>query len=146
MDVAESLRIAGDGKDAKRALRHSDGRGFDCVIELTGAQSAHDLATAIVAEGACFVTEGAHSDKFVHAGTHRRANREMRVINVQERLMEHRVGDARKAIQAALEGRLDPFPLLTHKVPLKSLDYGFRLLRERPSGFVKALMVNGLAA
>ena len=41
-----------------------------------------------------------------------------------------------------LEGQLDPFPLLSHTVSLGSLDVGFRLTRERPEGFVKALLLH----
>ena len=46
-----------------------------------------------------------------------------------------------EAIQAALEGRLDPFPLMSHTVPMGSLDTGLQLTRERPDGFVKALLL-----
>jgi threonine dehydrogenase-like Zn-dependent dehydrogenase len=68
------------------------------------------------------------------------------VINAHERTMDRYVTGVQKAIQAALEGRLDPFPLLTHTVSLGSLDYGFRLMRERPEGFVKALLLNEVDA
>lgn len=60
--------------------------------------------------------------------------------------MNRRIADVQNAIEAALLGRLDPFPLLTHTVPLNALDQGFRMLRERPAGFLKALMVNEKAA
>jgi threonine dehydrogenase-like Zn-dependent dehydrogenase len=43
-----------------------------------------------------------------------------------------------QAIAAVLDGRLDPFPLLTHQVTLDTLDRGFALASERPEGFMKA--------
>ncbi len=47
--------------------------------------------------------------------------------------MNRRIAYVQNAIEAALLGRLDPFPLLTHTVPLNALDLGFRMLRERPA-------------
>lgn len=147
MDAEEMLRIAHDGDDVRRALQVSGGRrGFDCVIELTGTRSSLELASAIVAERACLVTESARCEGPPRTSTRCSEGREIRVVNAQERSMDRRVSDVRKAIQVVLEGRLDPFPLLTHTVSLKSLDQGFRLLYERPRGFVKALMVNERAA
>jgi threonine dehydrogenase-like Zn-dependent dehydrogenase len=146
MDAEETLKIAYDGHDVQRALALSGGRGFDCVIELTGMRPSLDLASAIVGEAGCLVTGCAGGDGALRLGVREGETREIRVVPAHERTMNRCVSDVQKAIQAALEGRLDPFPLLTHTVPLRSLDQGFRLLHERPRGFVKALMVNGIAA
>jgi threonine dehydrogenase-like Zn-dependent dehydrogenase len=67
-------------------------------------------------------------------------------VNAHERSKDRYVTGVQRAIQAALEGRLDPFPLLTHTVSLGSLDVGYKLMRERPDGFVKALLLNELDA
>lgn len=146
MDAEDTLKITLDGDDVHRALRLNAGRGFDCVIELSGAQRPLALAAAIVADSACLVTDADPCNGLARLGTQCWEDREVRVINAQDRSLKHRIADVEKALQAALLGRLDPFPLLTHRVPLSSLDRGFRLLRERPEGFIKALMVNAMAA
>jgi threonine dehydrogenase-like Zn-dependent dehydrogenase len=146
MDAEETVELARNGDDARRALQVSGRRGFDCVIELSGTRSSLELASAIVAERASLVTDFSCCEEPLRATPRDREGRQMRVVNAQERSMGGLMSSVRKAIQAALEGRLDPFPLLTHTVSLKSLDQGFRLLHERPQGFVKALMVNDMAA
>jgi threonine dehydrogenase-like Zn-dependent dehydrogenase len=119
MDAEESMLIRGDGSDAERALLRNGGKCFDRVIEIAGTQLAFDLAGRLCAERTGLVTA---SDSCA-------GDPERYVTGVQS------------AIQAALEGRLDPFPLLSHSVSMRSLDEGFELTRERPEGFVKALLI-----
>ena len=47
----------------------------------------------------------------------------------------------RAAIDAVAAGRLDPEPLLTHSYPLERLDEALNATRDRPDGFLKALVV-----
>jgi threonine dehydrogenase-like Zn-dependent dehydrogenase len=42
-----------------------------------------------------------------------------------------------------LEGRIDPFALLTHSLPLEQLARGFEMLSTRPDGFMKAVVTMG---
>jgi threonine dehydrogenase-like Zn-dependent dehydrogenase len=120
MDAEESVLLSADGKDARRALRINGAEPFDRVIETAGSQAALDLAKQLCADHAGLVIAGepcgGAPDRYVK-GVHR-------------------------AIQAALEGRLDPFPLLSHSVSMRSLDHGFDLTRARPEGFIKALLVH----
>jgi threonine dehydrogenase-like Zn-dependent dehydrogenase len=145
MDADQVLEITHDGQDRRRAMELSAGRGFDCVIELTGSQRTLELATAIVAEDASLVVDANPTD-VRRICAPRWDGRDIRIIHAQEPSMSRRIADVQNAIEAALLGRLDPFPLLTHTVPLNALDQGFRMLGERPAGFVKALMVNERAA
>ena len=39
------------------------------------------------------------------------------------------------------QGRLDPTPLITHRLPLFRLAEAFRLLQVRPDGFLKAVVI-----
>jgi len=142
MDAEEVLATKDDGHDAEHALEISDGRGFDRVIEVSGVQSSLDLASEITAEGARLIIAGYHQDGRRQVNMQQWNWRGLDVINAHERSMDRYVSGVQKAIQAALEGRLDPFPLLTHNVTLDSLDHGFQLMRDRPEGFVKALLIN----
>ena len=62
------------------------------------------------------------------------------VINAHEREPARYVHGMRAALAAVLSGRLDPWPLFTHSVPLADIDRAFRLMEERPAGFTKALL------
>lgn len=142
MGAEEAIATKGDGRDAERALQVTDGRGYERVIEASGLQSSLDLASEITAERARLVIAGYHQDGLRQVNMQQWNWRGLDVINAHERTMDRYVAGVNKAIQAALAGRLDPFPLLTHAVSLGTLDHGFRLMRDRPEGFVKALMVN----
>lgn len=142
MDAEEVVVTKDDGCDAQRALQITDGRGFDRVIEVSGVQSALDLASDITAERARLIIAGYHQEGLRQVNMQQWNWRGLDVINAHERSMDRYVAGVKKAIRAALEGRLDPFPLLTHTVSLDSLDYGFKLMRGRPEGFVKALLLN----
>jgi threonine dehydrogenase-like Zn-dependent dehydrogenase len=46
----------------------------------------------------------------------------------------------REAVAAVAEGRIDPGELLTHRYSLDRLDEALDATRDRPPGFVKALV------
>jgi threonine dehydrogenase-like Zn-dependent dehydrogenase len=46
----------------------------------------------------------------------------------------------RDAADAVASGRLDPSPLYTHTFPLERLGEALDMTRDRPDGFVKALV------
>ncbi|WP_206606199.1 MDR/zinc-dependent alcohol dehydrogenase-like family protein [Steroidobacter cummioxidans] len=142
MEAEDIVATKDDGHDAQRAMQLTSGRGFDRVIEVSGVQAGLDLASDIAAERARLIIAGYHQDGPRHVNMQQWNWRGLDVINAHERSMDRYVAGVQKAIQAALEGRLDPFPLLTHTVSLNSLDHGFKLMRERPEGFVKALLLN----
>ena len=142
MEAEDIIATQDDGHDAERAMQLTSNRGFDRVIEVSGVQSGLDLASDIAAERARLIIAGYHQDGPRQVNMQQWNWRGLDVINAHERSMNRYVDGVQKAIQAALEGRLDPFPLLTHTVSLGSLDLGFKLMRERPDGFVKALLLN----
>lgn len=146
MDAEETVITHDDGSDISRAMAIADGRGFDRVIEVGGTQRALDLASEICAEYARLIIAGYHQDGLRQVNMQQWNWRALDVVNAHERAMDRYVSGVNKAIQAALEGRLDPFPLLTHTVSLQSMDHGFKLMRERPEGFVKALLINEVQA
>jgi len=135
--------IATSHSDAReRALKFTDQRGCNVVIEAVGLQSTLDLASALTGERGRLVIAGYHQDGLRQVDMQSWNWRGIDVINAHERAMERYVQGVRNAIDAVVDGRLDPFPLLTHSVDLASLDQGFELTSKRPEGFVKAVMVN----
>lgn len=140
MGAKHALRIGDDGSERHEALKLSHGRGYDRVIEAVGLQSTLDLASAIAAEHGRLIIAGYHQDGPRQVDMQQWNWRGLDVINAHERSTARYVSGIQRAIAAVLDGRLDPFALLTHAVALDCLDRGFELTRARPDGFVKALL------
>ncbi|PZN32427.1 MAG: L-iditol 2-dehydrogenase [Proteobacteria bacterium] len=122
----------------RRGLELTAGRGFDRVIEAAGEQSTLDIAGALAAERARLVIAGYHQDGRREVDLQAWNWRGLDVVNAHERSIERYAGGVAAAVDAVLDGRLDPFPLLTHSLPLESLDRAFALTADRPDGFMKA--------
>jgi threonine dehydrogenase-like Zn-dependent dehydrogenase len=101
-------------------------------------QATLDLASAITAEYGRLVIAGYHQDGLRSVNMQQWNWRAIDLVNAHERAIERYASGMERAIAAVLDGRLDPFPLLTHEVTLETLDSGFVLARERPDGFMKA--------
>jgi threonine dehydrogenase-like Zn-dependent dehydrogenase len=65
------------------------------------------------------------------------------VINAHERDPAIYAQGVREAVEAVVSGRLDPAPLYTHVYPLWRLNEALDATRDRPDGFLKALVVPG---
>jgi threonine dehydrogenase-like Zn-dependent dehydrogenase len=134
--------LRGDAGDARqRALELTEGRGFERVIEAAGEQRTLDLASALVAEHGRLVIAGYHQDGERRVDMQSWNWRGIDVINAHERSLERQVHGMRAAVDAVLDGRLDPFALFTHRLPLPALGEALDLASTRPEGFVKALMI-----
>ena len=130
----------------ERAMSFTDQRGCNVVIEAVGLQSSLDLASALTGERGRLVIAGYHQDGLRQVDMQGWNWRGIDVINAHERAVERYVHGMRNAVDAVIDGSLDPFPLLTHSVDIGSLDRGFELTSQRPEGFVKAMMINEAAA
>jgi threonine dehydrogenase-like Zn-dependent dehydrogenase len=130
-----------DDDAAQRALALTGGKGFDRVIEAAGEQGTLDMASALVAEHGRLVIAGYHQDGSRRVDMQSWNWRGIDVINAHERTVERQVNGIRAAVAAILAGRLDPFGLFTHRLPLASLGAALELTRTRPDGFVKAVVL-----
>jgi len=122
------------------ALRLTDGKGFPRVIEVAGEQSTLDLASDLTAEYGRLVIAGYHQDGPRQVNMQQWNWRALDVINAHERDPKRYITGMEKAVRAMSEGRLEPFSLFTHSIELNDLSAAFELLRQRPDGFVKALL------
>jgi threonine dehydrogenase-like Zn-dependent dehydrogenase len=125
------------------ALALTGGRGYDRVVEAAGLQQTLDVASAITAEYGRLVIAGYHQDGLRQVDLQQWNWRALDVINAHERSVERYASGVRRAIEAILRGDLDPFPLLTHTLPIDRLDAAFELTRSRPDNFVKAVVTLG---
>jgi len=62
------------------------------------------------------------------------------VINAHERDPQVYLDGMRAAVEAVAGGALDPAPLFTHRFPLARLGEALMATRDRPDGFMKALV------
>ena len=140
MGAVCALQSDDESATRERALRLTEGRGYDCVIEAAGLQSTLDLASAITAEYGRLVIAGYHQDGLRQVNMQQWNWRALDVVNAHERSTARYAAGMQRAVEAVLAGRMDPFPLFTHDVTLEALDDAFELTRARPEGFMKALV------
>jgi threonine dehydrogenase-like Zn-dependent dehydrogenase len=113
----------------------------DVVIEAAGVQTTLDLATLLVRVRGRLVIAGYHQDGHRSVDMQLWNWRGLDVINAHERDPGVYVEGMRAAVAAVTEGQLDPRPLYTHRLPLDRIGEAFELIRTRPEGFVKALVI-----
>ncbi|HJP97875.1 MAG TPA: zinc-binding dehydrogenase [Rhodanobacteraceae bacterium] len=139
---AEQAVNSSDVMSAAGTVRElTGGAGCECVIEAAGEQATLDLATALCAEGGRLVIAGYHQDGSRQVDMQQWNWRGLDVINAHERNPAVVARGLREAMAAVADGVLDPFPLITHSVPLAELGRAFDLMRQRPDGFMKAVVV-----
>lgn len=130
----------------EQALRLTGGRGYDRVIEAAGLQTTLDVASALAAEYGRLVIAGYHQDGLRQVDLQQWNWRALDVVNAHERSVERYASGVSRAVDAIRDGRIDPFPWLTHDLPVDRLDEAFEMTRSRPDGFVKAVVRIGGAA
>ncbi|GGB79449.1 MDR/zinc-dependent alcohol dehydrogenase-like family protein [Dyadobacter sediminis] len=110
------------------------------VVEATGKQEAIDIATEIVAEGGRLIIAGYHQDGLRQVNMQKWNWKGIDVINAHERKPERYLLGMQKAVEAVLNGDMDPTRLYTDVLPLDQLARGFEMTSARPDGFMKALV------
>ena len=116
------------------------GAGCARVIEAVGKQWPLDLAGELVAEGGRLVIAGYHQDGPRQVSMQMWNWKGIDVINAHERDPAVQLEGLREAVAAVASGRLDPRPLYTHRYPLDRLGEALDATRDRPDGFLKALV------
>jgi threonine dehydrogenase-like Zn-dependent dehydrogenase len=121
-------------------LKLTSGQGFNRVIEVAGEQTTLDLASDLIGEYGRLVIAGYHQDGPRQVNMQQWNWRGIDVINAHERDPKRYVRGIENAVRAVVDGRMDPFTLFTHTIELDDLSAAFELLRQRPDGFVKAVL------
>ncbi len=117
------------------------GKFCDVVIEATGKQWPLDVAGELTRERGRLVVAGYHQDGPRQVNMQLWNWRGLDVINAHERDPQVYLDGMNRAMEAVQDGRLNPGPLYSHRLPLQRLDEALRLCAERPEGFVKALVL-----
>ncbi len=111
------------------------------VIEAVGKQWPLDLAGELVGFGGRLVIAGYHQDGPRQVSMQTWNWKGIDVANAHERDPAVQMRGLREAIDAVVSGRLDPEPLYTHRYTLDTLGEALDATREKPGGFVKALVM-----
>lgn len=121
--------------------RLTEGRLCDVVIEAIGQQWPLDLAAEITRERGRLVVAGYHQDGPRQVNMQLWNWRGLDVINAHERDPAVYIEGIREAVEACRAGRLDPQTYLTHRYPLERLGEALNATRDRPDGFLKAVVI-----
>jgi threonine dehydrogenase-like Zn-dependent dehydrogenase len=127
-------------KILERVKGLTDGKWCERVIECTGLQWPLDLCGEMTAERGRLVIAGYHQDGLRQVNLQLWNWRGIDVINAHERDPQAYVDGMKRAVDWMLDGRMDPTPLYTHRLPLDRLGEALELTRTRPDGFMKALV------
>jgi len=118
----------------------TDGEGCERVIEAVGKQYPLDIATELTKERGKLIIAGYHQDGARQINMQLWNWRGLDVINAHERDSQVYVEGMRLAIEAIEKGELDPAPLYTHSFALDELGKALDATRDRPDGFLKAIV------
>lgn len=113
------------------------------VIEAVGKQWPLDLAGELVGFGGRLVVAGYHQDGPRQVNMQNWNWKGIDVVNAHERDRAVCLRGLREAVAAVASGRLDPAPLYTHSFPLERVGEALDATRDKPDGFVKALVTHG---
>ena len=134
-----SLEVAERMGARAAASAAAAGAAFDRVIEAAGTQETLDLASELVGGRGRLVIAGYHQGRVRTIDMQSWNWRGIDVVNAHERDPLEYVRGMREAVEALVAGRLDPSPLYT-RFSLDRLDAALDAARERPDGFVKAVV------
>ncbi|WP_267386612.1 zinc-binding dehydrogenase [Sphingomonas sp. GC_Shp_3] len=119
----------------------TNGKGCERVIECVGKQWPLDLAGELVGFGGRLVIAGYHQDGPRQVSMQMWNWKGIDVINAHERDPAVQRRGVEEAVDAIANGRLDPTPLYSHTYPLEQLGEALDATRDKPEGFVKALVL-----
>ena len=140
MGAAECIQMTGDGNIVEQVKALTGGALCDRAIEAVGKQQSLDLAAELTRERGRLVVAGYHQDGPRQVNMQLWNWRGIDVINAHERDAQVYMRGIRAAIDAVVSGQIDPSSLYTHRFPLDRLADALNATRDRPDGFLKALV------
>lgn len=140
MGAAETIPMDDHWKIIERVKELTGGELCDRVIECVGKQWPLDLSAELTRERGTLVIAGYHQDGPRQVNMQMWNWRGLDVVNAHEREPRVYVDGVRAAVEAVVAGRLNPTPLFTHRYPLDELGKALDDTRDRPDGFLKALV------
>jgi threonine dehydrogenase-like Zn-dependent dehydrogenase len=123
-------------------VRQLTGGGFcDVVVEAVGKEWPLNLSAELTRERGRLVVAGYHQDGMRNVNMQLWNWRGIDVINAHERDPKVYLTGMKAAVEAVEQDLLDPMPLYTHTFSLERLGEALNATKERPDGFLKALVM-----
>lgn len=124
----------------ERVKELTDGRFCDVVIEATGKEAPLNLAAELCRERGRLIIAGYHQDGMRSVNLQLWGWRGLDVINAHEREQAVYTRGIADAAGEIANQKWNPALLFTHEFGLDGLQEALTLTRERPDGFMKALI------
>jgi threonine dehydrogenase-like Zn-dependent dehydrogenase len=140
MGAAETIAMEDHHAIIEQVRALTGGAFCERVIEAVGKQWPLDLAGELTRVRGRLVIAGYHQDGPRQVNMQLWNWRGLDVVNAHERDPAEYLRGMREAVAAVASGRLDPTPLYTHRFPLAQLAAALDATRDRPDGFLKALV------
>ena len=140
MGAAETIAMDDHHAIIDRVKALTGGGFCERVIEAVGKQWPLDLAAELTGEGGRMIIAGYHQDGPRQVNMQLWNWRGFDVVNAHERDPAVALQGIREAIEAVRSGLIDPSKLITHRFPLDRLGEALDATRDRPDGFVKAVV------
>lgn len=140
MGAAQTIAMDDHWRIIEEVRSLTQGRFCDRVIEAVGKQWPLDLAGELTMERGRLIIAGYHQDGPRQVNMQMWNWRGLDVINAHERDPALYIQGMRDAVDAVVEGRLDPSSLYTNRYRLEQLDQALNDTRDRPGNFLKALV------
>lgn len=141
LGAAETIPMDDHWRIIEQVKSLTGGQFCDRVVEAVGKQWPLDLAAELTRERGRLIIAGYHQDGPRQVNMQMWNWRGLDVINAHERDPKIYIQGIKDAIAAVVEGRLDPSQLYTHSYALAELDVALNATRDRPDGFLKALVL-----
>ncbi|MBV9468387.1 MAG: zinc-binding dehydrogenase, partial [Abitibacteriaceae bacterium] len=138
--AAETIPLEDHWQIIERVKELTNGGFCDVVVEAVGQQWPLDLAAELTRERGRLVVAGYHQDGPRQVNMQLWNWRGLDVINAHEREQQVYLDGIGAAAANVAAGTLDPDSLYTHWYPLDQLATALNATRDRPDGFLKALI------
>lgn len=141
MGASEVIPMNDHNEIIGRVKSLTEGAFCDRVIEATGMPWPLDLAGELTRERGRLVIAGYHQDGPRQINMQLWNWRGLDVINAHERDPQQYLRGMREAVDRVAAGTLDSASLYTHSYQLDRLGDALNATRDRPDGFLKALVM-----
>ena len=143
MGAAEVIAMDDHQGIIARVKDLTDGAFCERVIEAVGKQWPLDLAAELTGERGRLVIAGYHQDGPRQVNMWLWNWRGIDVVNAHERDPKIYLQGIREAVEAVARGRIDLSAVVTHRYPLDRIGDALDATRDRPDGFLKAVVTFG---
>jgi L-iditol 2-dehydrogenase len=117
------------------------GVGADVVVEATGSERMLAIAASLLRPEGTLAIVGYHQGDGRHVPVHEWNWKALRLANCHFRSEAKVVARARRGLALAAAGDLEAARLVTHRFRLWELQRAFETAADRPTGFVKVVIV-----